>query len=389
MDTKLYTQMIQDQHLHNLKKMIHKYTKQNVEEMLQALGEISYKETTLKDFNGNPCVYIPSQTTIDMGIIKKLLTANNTNKPYGIQAMEQEIEGTLQIENIQSSRESIKKILQGMAPINEQENWTQGLKKSLEFIADTRNKITEENLYKLYMLCAGTYLEKEDKLSEGNYYRNDTVYIVGDKPYHQGLNNKLLPKYMKNLIGFANQKDNIPELVKASMLHFYIAYLHPYFDGNGRTARLVHLWYLIQQDYPSTLFHAYSNHILKTKTKYYNNFTLIEENYEISKIIDMTPFIIYFSEHVYQKIDDIITNYPTIQTYTQYLKEGSITEKENDLWNYALSAYGDNPFSTKQLEKDFGNAAYATIRTFVQKFETLGLLSSQKYSNRVKYQVLA
>ena len=101
----------------------------------------------------------------------------------------------------------------------------------------------------------------------------------------------------------------------------------------------------------------------------------------------MTQFIIYFNEHVYQKIDDIITNYPTIKTYTQYLKEGSITEKENDLWNYILSAYGENPFSTKQLEKDFGNAAYATIRTFVQKFESLGLLTSQHYSNRVKYQI--
>ena len=41
----------------------------------------------------------------------------------------------------------------------------------------------------------------------------------------------------------------------------------------------------------------------------------------------------------------------------------------------------------KQLEKDFGNAAYATIRGFVMKFEKYGLLISKKYSNRIKYQV--
>lgn len=380
--------MIRDQHFHNLKKMQHKYTKEQVEEMLQTLGEISYKEITLKDFNGNPCVYTPSQITIDTGIIKKLLTTNNTTKPYGIKAMEEEIDGSLQIENIQSSRESIKKILQGMAPINEQENWAQGLKKGLEFIADTSNKITEENLQILYNLSVGDYLRNENKLPQDWYYRNDTVYIIGDKPYHQGLDHKLLPKYMKNLIDFANQKDNIPELVKASILHFYIAYLHPYFDGNGRTARLLHLWYLLQQGYPSTLFYAYSNHILKTKTKYHNTFNLIEDNYEISELIDLTPFIIYFNEYVYQKIDEITTIYPTIETYTQYLKEGTITEKEKDLWNYVLSAYGENQFSTKQLEKDFVNAAYATIRTFVQKFEALGLLSSQKYSNRIKYKII-
>ena len=42
---------------------------------------------------------------------------------------------------------------------------------------------------------------------------------------------------------------------------------------------------------------------------------------------------------------------------------------------------------TKQLEKDFGNAAYATIRGFVLKFEKLGLLRSAKYGNRIKYQI--
>ena len=42
---------------------------------------------------------------------------------------------------------------------------------------------------------------------------------------------------------------------------------------------------------------------------------------------------------------------------------------------------------TKQLEKDFGNAAYATIRSFVLKFEKLGLLKSTQYGNRVKYTV--
>ena len=42
---------------------------------------------------------------------------------------------------------------------------------------------------------------------------------------------------------------------------------------------------------------------------------------------------------------------------------------------------------TKQLEKDFGNAAYATIRSFVLKFEKLGLLKSTRYRNRMKYAV--
>jgi len=53
-----------------------------------------------------------------------------------------------------------------------------------------------------------------------------------------------------------------------------------------------------------------------------------------------------------------------------------------------LSCYGTDEFSTKRLEKDFGDAAYATIRAFVLKFEELGLLTSAKYGTRVKYRVV-
>lgn len=46
---------------------------------------------------------------------------------------------------------------------------------------------------------------------------------------------------MKRLVDFANAKDGINELHKAAILHLAFAYYHPYFDGNGRTARLLHL----------------------------------------------------------------------------------------------------------------------------------------------------
>ena len=48
---------------------------------------------------------------------------------------------------------------------------------------------------------------------------------------------------------------------------------------------------------------------------------------------------------------------------------------------------GYNEFSTKQLEKDFGNAAYATIRGFVLKFAEFGILDKARYGARVRYRV--
>ena len=76
-----------------------------------------------------------------------------------------------------------------------------------------------------------------------------------------------------------------------------------------------------------------------------------------------------------------------LRCYQTALAEGKITEKERLLWEYVLSAYGAEEFTTKQLEKDFRNAAYATIRTFVMKFHEMGLLTARKAGNRVFYRV--
>ena len=193
---------------------------------------------------------------------------------------------------------------------------------------------------------------------------------------------------MKSLIAFVNAKDDINDLIKAAIIHFYIAFVHPYFDGNGRMARLVHLWFLIQKGYQSALFIPFSSRIEKSRKAYYDAYTTIEENKKLSGKIDVTPFILYFINNVYNKMSKGTTTVETLTAYDDAVKDGKITEKETKLWKFVLSYYSTEEFSTKQLEKDFGDAAYATIRGFVLKFEALGLLSSVKYGVRVKYKVV-
>ena len=105
-------------------------------------------------------------------------------------------------------------------------------------------------------------------------------------------------------------------------------------------------------------------------------------------MIDVTPFLIYFAKNIYNKIEaKNRTQLNLLEIFNAALKNGKITEKEKELWNFALSAYGQNEFSTKQLERDFQNAAYATIRSFVLKFTRLQLLTTVSYGNRIKYKI--
>ena len=385
MDIKIFTKMLKDKHFTNYEKMKYKYGK-DFNDFLKTLDDLYYKELPLCDFEDNNIVFIENHASVNQNTV--ILLLQSQDKHYGIKAAEDEIVATSAIESIDFSRDSVRKILKGYAPKDEQESRILGVKNGLEFIADTSNKITEENLYKLYMMTVGDFLDGEDRLAEGNFYRHDTVYVVSDRVEHSGLDCKRVPEFMRSLIEFANNDDDINDLIKAAIIHFYIAFVHPYFDGNGRMARLVHLWFLIQKGYQSALFISFSSRIEKSRKAYYDAFTAVEQNKKYSGKIDVTPFDLYFINNVYNKMTDETTITETLTVYDNAVKDGKITEKETKLWKFVLSFYGTEEFSTKQLEKDFGNAAYATIRGFVLKFEDLGLLSSVKYGPRVKYKII-
>ncbi len=387
MDAMDFLTMIEDKKFTDLKKMQYKYSKEAVAEMLELLKENRYMLFPMRDFKGEPIIYLDELVGISSKYAKILLGYHKESENISSRAMEDEIYSTFDIENINTSRESVRKILAGYAPRDESEERIYGMKKGLEFISDYHNEITEENLYKLYQMAVGNYLDAEDRLPAGCKYRNDAVYVVGGKETREGLPHELLPAYMKAFLGFINVETDIDDLAKAAIIHFYMAYLHPYFDGNGRIARLLQMWYLVQRGYAATTLISISALVRDSRNLYYKAYQQIEANEKISGCIDVTPFVLYFAENVYSHFAEQFPSQFVLDEFANNLLMGGITEKEHALWNYVLNHYGKNEFSTKQLEKDFGGAAYATIRTFVQKFQRLGLLEYRNYSNRPKYRV--
>lgn len=386
MDIQNFHNMLNDKYFCNMKKMQYKYPN-DMPDFISALKDMYYKPLPVCDFDDNSVVYIEAKANINMDSYKLLM--KNQGKAYGDKAVEEEIISTAKIESIDYSRDSVRSILKGYAPKDDAEIRILGMKNGFDFIADKNNKITEYNIYKLYMMAVGCFLEGENKLPDGNMYRHDSVHIqdLAGEVAHTGINHNKLAKSMAELVEFVNTNDGINELVKAAIIHFYVAYLHPYFDGNGRMARLIHLWYLVQQGFDNTLFIPFSSYIVKSVKKYYEAYTLIEENQKLTGVLDVTPFIIYFAENVYNKFKQNEIDIDVFDVYRQALANGDITAKEEQLWRFVVANYGTAEFSTKQLEREYGNAAYATIRTFVLKFEKMGLLQSQAFSNRIKYRI--
>ena len=175
MDAKLFTAMLCDKKFHDLNKMQYKYSCSDVAELVALLKETLFETLDIDDFHGNSLVYLKNRAQSNMRALKILLKPQYTTDSYSINSMEDEINASLAIENIASSRNSIRKILNGYAPTSDSENTIYGIKRGLDFIADTHNNITEENLNTLYQISLGDFLE--DALFFGEIVRIERTHF--------------------------------------------------------------------------------------------------------------------------------------------------------------------------------------------------------------------
>ncbi len=101
-----------------------------------------------------------------------------------------------------------------------------------------------------------------------------------------------LPLRLERLIEFANRPCEgdgfIHPLVKASILHFWLAYEHPFVDGNGRTARALFYWFMLKSGYWLFEFLTISRIIVNAPAQYYRSFLHTENDDN-----DLTYAILY------------------------------------------------------------------------------------------------
>lgn len=86
---------------------------------------------------------------------------------------------------------------------------------------------------------------------------HDVPYLVGNMC--DWLNGWTVPTHLQIAVG----------ILKAVVAHVYIAWIHPFGDGNGRTARLIELQVLLGVGFPTPVVHLLSNHYNQTRTEYY------------------------------------------------------------------------------------------------------------------------
>jgi len=164
---------------------------------------------------------------------------------------------------------------------------------TIQYIVEHKDEpLTEEGLLYIHKLMTEKTLDNPD--DAGRFRTNDNVVVAdmveGDVVYTPPTFEDI-PEFVADLCDFFNN-DNprtfIHPIIKGIIIHFMLAYMHPFVDGNGRTARALFYWYMLKENYKLTEYMSISRVIAKSKTSYEKSFRYTENDDN-----DMGYFVAY------------------------------------------------------------------------------------------------
>lgn len=219
---------------------------------------------------------------------------------------------------------------------------------------------------------------------------NDPVKVVdsltGETVYDPP-KSEVVKVELERLIKYANTEENeenyIHPVIKASILHFWLAYLHPFVDGNGRTARALFYWYLLKRNYWMFQYLSVSRVIRSTK-KHYDDaylYSEVDDN-------DLTYFLQYKLKVIIQAIDDFSAHYKKKMEKEKRIEEfSSLLSTMNERQIEALYYLHTHPQKTIDISSHKARhlIAYQTARTDLIKLAEKGYISQLVNGKKYEY----
>ncbi|MDD5474349.1 MAG: Fic family protein [Candidatus Methanoperedens sp.] len=244
---------------------------------------------------------------------------------------------------------------------------------TLELIKEIHKKITKDTLEKKEY--EGTFRTDNDV----KVFLRDGSQIIYEPPDHS-----TIEKLLQGICGFANTEPvefYLHPIVKAIVLHYMIGYLHPFNDGNGRTARALFYWYLISQKYNWLEYVAISTAIKSAPSKYTRAYLYSETaNNDITYFVKFNLRKIdialrFFEEYVAKKMSENKKIFETIEN------NPNLNFRQADI--IITLSKNEKPITISEMQERY-NITYETARTDLSSLAKLGYLrmyiSGQKYT---------
>jgi Fic family protein len=247
------------------------------------------------DRGGGTFVEIPEQIT----------NAEQRDR-YVVRSLMEEAITSSQLEGAATTRDVAKKMLaEGRKPRDRSEQMIVNNYVTMRRVLELRNEpLTPDMVFQIHREISEDALDAPD--GAGRFRRDDEDINVSDYKgtvFHTPPPATELPERLAAMCDFANAKTPqffVHPVIRGIILHFWLAYDHPFVDGNGRTARALFYWQMLHSGYWLFEFVSISQFLRKAPMQYATAFLHTETDQN-----DLTYFIIHQAEVIRRALKEL------------------------------------------------------------------------------------
>ncbi len=226
-------------------------------------------------------------------------------RQFALLSILDEIKSTNDIEGVRSTKKEIREIMDNQSEVLKDARLQSVVDKYIKILDNQKFSFKTcqdiRNFYDSFALNE-VVSQNPNHAPDGKVFRKDPVVITSgtDKTLHQGIwpEAKLITAMDKALTIL--NKEDMPLLVRLAVFHYLFGYIHPFYDGNGRTDRFITSYYLAKE-FGHIIALRISITIKKKKNEYYEVFRNTDS--EINRG-DLTNFVIYFLKLLLETFDN-------------------------------------------------------------------------------------
>lgn len=288
------------------------------------------------------------------------------------------------IEGAKTTRRRAEELVRkGETPQDRSEQMCLNNFRTMEFILKNLDrKLDEDFVCEIHRITTEKTLDPQDEPFSGKY-RNDQTYVVDEARQKVDYTPPPAPEVsgmMRNLYNWTNFDGAdflfLHPVIKASIIHFHMVYVHPFFDGNGRTARALMYHYLLKHGYDFMKFFSISKAIAAKRNAYYQAILNVEKFGS-----DLTYFLLFSTQMVLEAITTVEAEKKAEESLADWLiklhSSGiALNPRQEKLFKLHFRQ-GVFPVTIKKYQK-FNHIVYETARMDLLNLCDKGLLQMEK-----------
>jgi Fic family protein len=329
--------------------------------------------------------WIDQQTGGQILVSEGVIEPGNRSR-YLVSSLMEEAITSSQLEGATSTRKVAKDMLRtGRPPRDRSELMILNNYRAMTRISEVaKQPLTPDLVYELHrILTEGTLDEPQ---SAGRPQQPGEVRVGVYDPQGQRVHNPPpadeLPARMDAMCEFANGLTGggyVHPVVRAILLHLWLAYDHPFEDGNGRTARALFYWSMVSSGFWMFEYLSISRILRAAPTSYARSFLHVETDE-----LDATYFVLYQMSVIRRAINDLMEylrrSMREVRQTERLLRESTMNHRQIALLTHALT-HPDAEYTVRS-HSTIHRVTNQSARTDLLDLETKGLLSRRQIGKR-------